>query len=294
MMSQRNGTARRTRSRTAAVVAAAVTAALLTQAQAAAGPSAPVPRHWVEGRVMTFNLHMDEHDPADQADLIISKRPQVVALQEACREHLSDLWSRLRERNHPYRVITGYVRTRSDGERNCPGQDYGQAMLVAYEGSDVVVEASGSATYGVRDPDHDEARGFLWIKTKLHRQSTVLHTTHLTNDETAEGVRARAAQVRQLTTHMNVGNPEGRGSVALGDFNAVPGSRELSGLANRGWHDADENCPQACQPTIGESKFDYIWLRRDDYPEQPGLHAVPDDQRRWSDHLTAYADLPRR
>lgn len=278
----------------AVTAAAAVTAALLAPAPAGADPLAPAPPHWVEGRVMSFNLHMDVHEPADQAELIISKGPQVVALQEACQSHLSDLWSRLRSRGRPYRVITGYVRTRPDSDRNCPGRRYGQAMLVAYQGSEVVVEASGSAVYSVKDPDYDEARGFLWIRTKLHGQSTVLHTTHLTNDATAGGVEARTSQVLELTGHMNAGHPVGRGSVALGDFNSVPGSQELSALADGGWHDADTNCPQACQPTLGGRKFDYIWLRRDAYPEQPGLHVVPDDDGQWSDHLTVYADLPRR
>ncbi|MEU8348296.1 peptidoglycan-binding protein [Streptomyces sp. NPDC048845] len=254
-------------------------------------------KHWVEGRVMTFNLHMDEHAPADQAQLIADTKPQVVALQEACQSHLSDVWQRLRDLHQPYRVVTGYVRTRDGGDSNCPGQRYGQAMLVAYKGSDVVVDASGSVGYDTADPDYGERRGFQWIGTELHQQPTVLYNTHLTNDADTAGSEARRDQIAQLTAHMNTLTPGGRnlrGSVAAGDFNSVPGTREQEPLAAGGWHDADRGCPAACAPTLGERKFDYVWLRETSYPERPGLRVVPDSTGRWSDHRTAYTDLPRR
>jgi endonuclease/exonuclease/phosphatase family metal-dependent hydrolase len=103
------------------------------------------------------------------------------------------------------------------------------------------------------------------------------------NTHLAEGPQAkeRSSQVAELAGEVR---QHGR-AVVLGDFNAEPRNRELSGMWSAGLKDADPGL----RPTAAghHKKFDYVWLNHAFSARLPGV-GITDI---WSDHDYVYSDV---
>lgn len=244
------------------------------------GRSVPVEavRDVVSNRVMTWNIcNPCEVSNADRAEEIAAYAPQVIGLQEACvrdvegiRDHLESLYGLV------YHVEYGTVLQswgRCGGVPWSPG-GYGEAILAAAPMTDAV---------SVEYPDGgSEDRGYMAVTTSVGGRPIRVFNTHLA-ERRQEAVRAD--QVGVLATEV----ARHERAVVLGDFNAVPGTSELTRI----WalaEDADPQCRTSadgtCEPTTDwHSKFDYIFLRG----ITPLRHRVQPTS--YSDHHMFHADL---
>lgn len=256
------------------------------------GPSAPsgalfdrslpveAVRDVVPNRVMTWNIcNPCEEDNVDRAAEIAAFAPQVIGLQEACVRDVEMLRDSL-ESLHGlvYHVEYGTVLQhwgRCGGAPWSPG-GYGQAVLSAAPMTDRV---------NVEYPDGgSEDRGYMAVTTMVGGRPVRVFNTHLA-ERRQEAVRADQIGVLAADVARH-----GR-AIVLGDFNAVPGAPELTGM----WAlatDTDPRCRPspagACKPTTDwQSKFDYIFLRGV-VPLEHRVHPTPH-----SDHHMLHTDVAR-
>ncbi|MGY0021023.1 endonuclease/exonuclease/phosphatase family protein [Streptomyces sp. cg35] len=234
----------------------------------------------VPNRVMTWNIcnpcNQSGHNLGRAAE-IATYAPQVIGLQEACvrdvekiREYLENFYGL------PYHVEYGSVLRnwgRCGGFPWRPG-GFGQAILSAAPMTDRT---------NVEYPDGgSEDRGYMAVTTTVGGRPVRVFNTHLA-ERRQEAVRADQVGVlaAEVARHER--------TIVLGDFNAVPGAPELSGM----WAlatDADPHCrPSSAGPcettTDWQSKFDYVFLR--------GIASIAHGVHpsAYSDHHPLHADL---
>ncbi|MGW6058452.1 endonuclease/exonuclease/phosphatase family protein [Streptomyces sp. NPDC055189] len=256
------------------------------------GPSAPggsyvakelpadAPEDFVPNRVMTWNICNpcnESGSNAGRAADIASYAPQVVGLQEACvrdveriRDYLQYLYGL------DYHVEYGSVLqswSRCGGVPWNPG-GFGQAILSAAPMEDRV---------SVEYPDGgSEDRGYMAVTTEVDGRPVRVFNTHLAQRQQAE---FRAEQVDVLAKEVARHDR----TIVLGDFNAMPGAPELSGMWDLA-EDVDPECGPAatgsCDVTTDwYSKFDYVFLRGF-VPRGHEVHLTE-----YSDHNMLHADL---
>ena len=117
----------------------------------------------------------------------------------------------------------------------------------------------GKAQWGnVHYYDMDsERRAYMWVDTMVASKKMRVFNTHLDHQSSS----LRASQVQELVKDARRHKP----SIAFGDFNAEPMTREMRPMWN--WfRDADPNCRPGptlgCQTTSHDNKkLDYIFLR---------------------------------
>lgn len=211
-------------------------------------------REVVPNRVMTWNIcNPCDESHVDRATEIARNAPQVVGVQEACVRDVERIRGYLRSLyGLVYHVEYGTVLrnwNRCGGAPWKPG-GYGQAVLSAAPMTDRVT---------VEYPDGgSEDRGYMAVTTMVGGQSVRVFNTHLA-ERRQEAVRA--GQTRVLAAEVARHDR----AIVLGDFNAVPGTVELTPM----WAlaaDADPQCHPsstgACETTTDwHSKFDYVFLR---------------------------------
>ncbi|MCX0242038.1 endonuclease/exonuclease/phosphatase family protein [Streptomyces drozdowiczii] len=243
---------------------------------------ADAPEKVVPNRVMTWNICnpcRGGGQNGGRAAEIATYAPQVIGLQEACVGDVERIRDYLRYRyGLAYHVEYGSVLpswSRCGGVPWSPG-GFGQAILSAAPMTDRV---------NVEYPEGgSEDRGYLAVTTLVDGLPVRVFNTHLA-ERRQEPVRVK--QTRVLARAV----AEYDRTIVLGDFNAVPEAPELTVM----WamaRDADPACGPSgtgmCEPTTDwRSKFDYIFLRGFDAPEQR-VHLTP-----WSDHDLVQADLSR-
>jgi len=218
---------------------------------------APAARPGPPLRVMSYNLHFG-YDVEGWSDLEATARAieaggaDVVGLQEVSRgwylngstDMLAWLQRRLRM---PYARFAGAT-----------DAIWGNAVLSRYP-----IAGSGS----VRLPREGVplARNYLWADLDLGGGRLRLVVTHLHHVEGPDGARVRLAQIPRLLEGV-AGRPA---TVLLGDFNAEPGSPEITLLREAGLTDAfqaagggadDELTYSSDRP---ERRIDYLWLSGD-------------------------------
>ncbi|MEV4627835.1 endonuclease/exonuclease/phosphatase family protein [Micromonospora sp. NPDC049523] len=231
-------------------------------------------------RVMTWNIHVGKDGgPEAKAKEIARFKPQVLGMQEACREDVKKTVAILKSKYKlQYHIAYGTVR---NDRANCGlfgGNAFGQAIISA-----APITKKGNTLYA---DGGTEARGYMWVETTVNRKKTRVYNTHLS--EHGQG-KLRAAQVRTLVEVAR----QYAGSIVLGDFNAQPHSSEMQPM----WvyyRDADPSCgakaSSRCKATADagppRKKFDYIFLRKN--MALPGVTVVNSP---YSDHDIVYADL---
>ncbi|WP_329105056.1 endonuclease/exonuclease/phosphatase family protein [Micromonospora sp. NBC_01699] len=234
----------------------------------------------LSNRVMTWNIHVGKDGgPAEKAKEIAKYRPQVLGIQEACREDVRKTVEILKSK-YKLRYHIAYGTVMND-RANCGfwgGNAFGQAIISA-----APITTKGNKLYA---RGGTEPRGYMWVETTVNGKKTRVFNTHLSEHGQNE---LRAEQVGTL---VEVARQFAR-SIVLGDFNAQPHSSEMRSM----WvyyRDADPNCGSKanakCKATADagppRKKFDYVFLRKN--MALPGVTVV---NSKYSDHDIVYADL---
>lgn len=243
----------------------------------------------VPGRFMTWNTNGQElGTPKSIAAQIERFRPQVVALQESCRNDIDEALLLLRAAGLEYGLRIGLTAF----NLRCPGRA-GTAVLYA-KGTQVRKHYRKSYS---EDEGWWEARGMQSFHTKIDGQWVRVFNTHLSAPK-HEGLRKQQAEeLATAAIHRRV--------LILGDLNTRPhATKVMNPIWQAGFKDVDQFCGPVKDPrctktlpltgpprTPEESKYDYILGRGVNF-RSCRLHTPTDDHRIVISDLTT-ADVPR-
>lgn len=227
-------------------------------------------------RVVTWNIKGFDQEIDGWVQAIGLWKPQVVGLQEVCKVDLGDLIKKLKDKyNLTYTHKFGYASSKPKCANNPFHWEYGQVILSA-----APITQWGNVHYYDMS---SERRAYMWVDTTVAGKKMRVFNTHLDHQSSS----LRASQVQQLVKDARKNKP----SIALGDFNAEPMTREMRPMW-KWFQDADPNCRPGptlgCQTTSHDSKkLDYIFLRGF-RPPGATVYFHPA-----SDHRAVIADLTR-
>ena len=184
------------------------------------------------------------------ADRIARIRPHAVGLQEVSRldidltglgvplvihaDFLETLMKALAARGVHYAVA---ATVQNLGSTPVPGITLVDSDVLLVDQDRVTVEAAGGRTYsanlGLVAPGVDLKRGWVWAQARVDGQPWYFVSTHL--EGSAPGMpELLAAQATELAASLPVGEPV----IAMGDFNAEPGSLAYQVMTGSGFTDA--------------------------------------------------------
>ncbi|WP_433271154.1 endonuclease/exonuclease/phosphatase family protein [Actinosynnema sp. CS-041913] len=234
-------------------------------------------------KVMTWNLGAgaEFEEINGWADTIAAHRPDIVGVQEACKNDIDGVAKRLRE-THGLDYQLEYGMVESKAYCGIPTSDFGQAMLSLRPMTDVKM-----VRYATQSSE--EKRGYMYGTVDVDGALVRVFNTHLEEPGTPE-LTAQAKELAEATMAV----PR---ALVLGDLNASPEvGREttyrppdqhlaLVPLFNAGLRDIDRNCNRNTNPGCAGTrinsgrKYDYIFMRLLTETARP---TVPDTT--FSDH----------
>jgi endonuclease/exonuclease/phosphatase family metal-dependent hydrolase len=210
-------------------------------------------------RVMTWNIHHGEGldkkvDVGRIAKLILSEKPDVVALQEIDRGV---------ERSGTIDIITRLAdltdMTYAFGKTiDYQGGDYGNAFLTRFP-----ILEERNHLYRMIQPG--EQRGILQLVLDVRGEEVLVANTHL---ESRTDDTARFAAVQELPALLRSFAP--RPAIVCGDFNDVPGSRVIEELRKNfgdSWEQAASGSGFTFPSNAPVKRIDYVVFRHNAAPD---------------------------
>ncbi|MCX6134635.1 MAG: endonuclease/exonuclease/phosphatase family protein [Ignavibacteriales bacterium] len=243
-------------------------------------------------RIMTWNIHhgegLDRKVDVDRiAKIILSEKPDVVALQEVDRGV---------ERSGKIDIITRLAdltdMTYAFGKTiSYQGGDYGNAFLTRFP-----ILEERNLLYKMIHPG--EQRGLLQVVLDVRGEEIVVANTHL---ESRADDSARSTSAAELTRALR--GYSSRPVILCGDFNDVPGSRVIAELKKDFRDSWDQVARGAGFPFPSEmpgKRIDYIFMLNSSQPDSASaasrLRAVSARvlQSSASDHLPLIVEFELR
>jgi endonuclease/exonuclease/phosphatase family metal-dependent hydrolase len=191
---------------------------------------------------------------------ILSFRPDIVSLNEACLAQVDRLWTLLRQNDVTMSACLGATTGRS----LCPGAEgqrwYGNAILSMGHGIGLpeMIELPNR-------PQWREKRRVISMVTEPRGVRIHASSTHLVPRDANEEYNGR--QITELARIHNARAASGSAVFLGGDLNATPD--QITEITSPGGHFRDVDF-QYSEPTYSTSKIDYILLNRERFERLSG------------------------
>jgi endonuclease/exonuclease/phosphatase family metal-dependent hydrolase len=203
-------------------------------------------------------------------DSVLSYRPDILVLNEACLAQADRLWEQLKRKNVTMTGCFGLTTGRS----LCPGEDgkrwYGNAVFSMGAG----IGAPELIALPNR-PDRSEQRSVISMQTDLRGIKAFVSSTHLVPRGSDEEYNCK--QITEVARIHNARAGSGNVVVLAGDFNATP--QQVAEVILPAGHFQDVDYADN-EPTFSTRKIDYVFLNVESF------HGLTGDATRsnYSDH----------